>query len=88
MRTAASSSASARGTAVRRDFWRQKWSREHRWAWIVLIAVHGILQIAVLRWGLAWLHAVIALAAVGMAVCLRNRREGYIEHHLYDEMLD
>lgn len=71
-----------------RDYWHRKWSQDHRWTWIVLIAVHGILQIAALSLKMVWVHAVIALAAIAAAVLLRNRRDDYVEHHLYDDMLD
>ena len=30
----------------------------------------------------------IALLSMGLAVFLRNRRDDYVEHHLYDDMLD
>lgn len=72
----------------RRDFWRSKWERDHRSTWIALIAVHGVLQIAALGLDRGWVHAIIALAAIGAAILLRNRREGYVEHHLYDDILD
>lgn len=72
----------------RKDYWQQKWMNDHRWAWIVLIAVHCIAQIAALPLDMVWVHAAIAIVAIGAAIFLRNRRSDYIEHHLYDEMLD
>lgn len=71
-----------------KEYWRQKWTADHRWTWIVLIVVHGIVQIAALSLEMVWVHAVIALAAIGAAAFLHNRREDYVEHHLYDDMLD
>lgn len=71
-----------------KDYWRQKWRRDHRWTGIVLVAVHGILQIVALPLNMIWVNAVIALAAIVAAVLLRNRCDDYVEHHLYDEKLD
>lgn len=71
----------------RRDYWQRKWMNDHRWTLIALIAVHCIVQIAALPLGMVWVHAVIALVTIGAAVFLRNRRDDYVEHHLYDEML-
>ena len=72
----------------RKKYWLWKWENDHRWTWIVLIAVHGILQIVAMSLDLAWLHALIALAAIGAAIFLYNRRSDYVEHHLYDDMLN
>lgn len=72
----------------RATYWRQKWMNERRWTVIVLLVVHGILQIAAAETDQLWLNVVLALLAIGITIFIRNRREGYIEHHLYDEQMD
>ena len=69
-----------------KDFWQKKWNRDHRGAMIGL----ALLLIAAYLLGiigkLEWLSMGAVLAAVCVSVFLTNRRAGYVEHHLYDDM--
>lgn len=72
----------------RKAFWQRKWRTDHRWTIAVLV---GVLVSVTLFF--AWVRrvdmvAIISIIAVGLAVFLRNSRDGYVEHHLYDEQLD
>lgn len=71
----------------KRNYWRQKWLHDHRWTLVILIAVHGLLQVAALRLDRVEINAVLALILIAAVLVLRNRREGYVEHHLFDELL-
>ncbi len=69
-----------------KTFWQKKWLTDHRGSIALLI---GIFCAASLF--LVWRHRteliiVLSLIAMGLAVFLRNRRDDYVEHHLYDEM--
>ncbi len=73
---------------ARRKYWQEKWLTDHRWSIALLV---GVLCTALLLFvALDRLYLVIAinLIAFGLSMFLRNRRAGYVEHHLYDEMLD
>jgi len=72
----------------RRHFWTDKWQKEHRWTWGLLILLTVACQLLAARFERIDLVAIAALVAVGLAVLLRNRRDDYVEHHLYDDMLD
>ena len=69
----------------RQAYWTRKWNREHRGLFaLCILASAGLLTAAAL------LNSPLLAAAVtpGACVCLgfiRNRRDGYVEHHLYDE---
>ena len=72
----------------RKRFWLEKWHKEHRGLLPLLIAAVILLSAAA-----AWkeridLVAIISLVAIGISMMIRNRRDDYVEHHLYDEMLD
>jgi len=72
----------------KRQYWRQKWLREHRWTLVVLIAVHCLLQIVALRMDRLEINALLALLLIAAVLYLCNRRDDYVEHHLFDEMLE
>ena len=68
-------------------FWRRKWLADHRWTIAVLVGVFVSVTLF-----LAWVRradmvTIVALIAVGLTVFLRNHRDDYVEHHLYDERL-
>ena len=72
----------------RRQFWLEKWQKEHRGLLPLLIAA-VILLSAVAAWNERIdLVAIISLVAIGISVLIRNRRDDYVEHHLYDDMLE
>ncbi len=71
----------------RKKFWQEKWLTDHRWSIAMLVGMFcgsTLLSIGIRRTDMT---AVIALISMGLAVFLRNRRDDYVEHHLYDEML-
>lgn len=72
----------------RRHYWEEKWLQEHRWTIAVLVGVLVGVTIFFAFIRRADLVGVIALLAIGLTVFLRNRRDGYVEHHLYDDRLD
>ena len=69
----------------RKDFWEKKWLREH----LLLIVAIGVLFLATqIAGGLmdrVEINAVSSILTVCAAAWLRNRRDDYVEHHLYDE---
>ena len=72
----------------RKRFWLEKWQKEHRGLLPLLIAAVVLLSAAA-----AWneridLVAIINLIAIGISAMIRNRRDDYVEHHLYDDMLE
>ncbi len=72
----------------RKRFWLEKWQKEHRGLLPLLIAAVVLLSAAA-----AWneridLVAIISLLAIGISAMIRNRRDDYVEHHLYDDMLE
>ena len=72
----------------RKRFWLEKWQKEHRGLLPLLIAAVIVLSAAA-----AWherldLVAIISLLAIGISALIRNRRDDYVEHHLYDDMLE
>ena len=69
-------------------FWQEKWLREHRWAIAVLVGVFCGVTVFFAYIRRTDLVAILALIAVGLTVFLRNRRDSYVEHHLYDDKLD
>ena len=71
-----------------KQFWLSKWQKDHRWTMVLLLIVTVSCQVIA-----AWnerldLVAIVALIAVGLAVLLRNCRDDYVEHHLYDDRLE
>jgi len=71
----------------RKKYWQEKWLADHRRTIALLVGIlcgSILLSISIRRTDLTF---AIALVSMGLAVFLRNRRDGYVEHHLYDEML-
>lgn len=72
----------------RRDYWREKWLTDHRWTLALLVGVFTAASLIFLSLDMVKPVAFMALISMGLAVFLRNRRDGYVEHHLYDDMLE
>jgi len=72
----------------KKRFWQEKWLREHRWAIAALVGVLCGVTVFFAFIRRADMVAILALIAIGLTVFLRNRRDGYVEHHLYDDKLD
>lgn len=72
----------------RRDYWREKWLTDHRWTIALLVGVLAAASLLFLSLDQVKPVAFIALISIGLAVFLRNRRDDYVEHHLYDDMLE
>lgn len=68
-------------------FWKAKWLKEHRWGIALLTGIFCSLTLFFAYLRRSDLVAIIALIAVGLSVFLRNRRDDYVEHHLYDDRL-
>lgn len=71
-----------------KTFWQKKWNRDHRGIMIFL----GLLLLAAYLVGtifdLDGLSLAAVLAAPFISIYLNNRRASYIEHHLYDDLLE
>ena len=72
----------------RRCYWQQKWLTDHRWALALLVGVFAAASLFFLSLDLLKPVIFIALLSMGLAVFLRNRRDDYVEHHLYDDMME
>ena len=72
----------------RRDYWREKWLTDHRWTLALLVGVFAAASLLFLTLDLLKPVVFMALLSMGRAVFLRNRRDDYVEHHLYDDMLE
>lgn len=72
----------------KRRFWQEKWLREHRWSIAVLVGVFCSVTLYFAYIRRTDLVAILALITVGLTVFLRNRRDSYVEHHLYDDKLE
>lgn len=72
----------------RKHYWQEKWLQDHRWSIALLVGVLCAVTIFFAFISRTDLVAIIALIAVGLAVFLRNRRDSYVEHHLYDDRLE
>ena len=72
----------------RRDYWREKWLTDHRWTIALLVGVFAAASLLFLSIDKAESVAFIALLSIGLTIFLRNRRAVYVEHHLYDDMLE
>ena len=86
--TAALKEQEAFQLSERRHYWQEKWLRDHRWSIAALVGVLCGVTVFFAFIRRTDLVAIIALLAAGLTVFLRNRRDGYVEHHLYDEKLD
>ena len=72
----------------RKDYWQQKWLSDHRWTIALLVGVFTAASLLFLSLDMVKPVAFMALISMGLAVFLRNRRDGYVEHHLYDDLLE
>ena len=72
----------------RRDYWREKWLTDHRWALALLVGVFATASLLYLSLDMVKPVAFMALISMGLAIFLRNRRDAYVEHHLYDDLLE
>lgn len=72
----------------RRDYWREKWLTDHRWTLALLVGVFTAASLLYLSLDMVKPVAFMALISIGLTVFLRNRRDDYVEHHLYDDMLE
>lgn len=66
-------------------FWEEKWLKEHRWSIACLVGVFTSVTMLLAYIRRSDLIAILALLSVGMTVFLRNRRDVYVEHHLYGD---
>lgn len=67
-------------------FWRRKWLREH-WLGIALqcLIAAGAMAAGAFSRREVWV-VMAALGGLGCMAFQRNRREAYVEHHLFDEI--
>lgn len=72
----------------RRDYWREKWLTDHRWTIALLVGVFTAASLLFLSLDMVKPVAFMALISIGLTVFLRNRRDDYVEHHLYDDLLE
>ncbi len=72
----------------RRDYWREKWLTDHRWTIALLVGVFAAASLLFLSLDQVKPVAFMSLISIGLTVFLRNRRDDYVEHHLYDDMLE
>ena len=72
----------------RRDYWQQKWLSDHRWTIALLVGVFTAASLLFLSLDKVKPVAFMSLISMGLAVFLRYRRDDYVEHHLYDDMLE
>lgn len=71
-----------------KEFWQQKWFREHRGTLAGLIILFCAASLLGLFLDLLWVNIAASLVTMALAVVLRNRRDSYVEHHLYDDKLE
>ena len=72
----------------RKDYWQRKWLADHRWTIALLVGVFAAASLLYLSIDQIKPVILIALISLGLTVFLRNRRDDYVEHHLYDDMLE
>ena len=72
----------------KKQYWQEKWLTDHRWTIALLVGGFGVASLLLLWRQRTDLIAALALVAMGLAVFLRNRRDSYVEHHLYDDKLE
>lgn len=70
-----------------KQYWLDKWHRENRWCMVLLMILFVIAQLIGLWRNETSINAISSILAIGAAVFLRNKRDSYVEHHLYDEKL-
>ena len=72
----------------RKDFWQKKWNREHRGIMYLTPVLFLCSYLVGMIFDMHWLSMVLILAAVALTLYLTYRRDDYVEHHLYDDMLE
>ena len=72
----------------RRHYWQEKWLADHRWTLALLVGIFTAAALLFLTLDMVKPIAFMSLLTIGLTVFLRNRRDDYVEHHLYDDMLD
>ena len=72
----------------RKNYWREKWLTDHRWTLALLVGVFTAATLLFLTQDMIMPVIFMSMLSMGLAVFLRNRRDGYVEHHLYDDMLE
>lgn len=72
----------------KKQYWQEKWLADHRWSLALLVGVFAAAALIYLALDLLKPVVFLALFAMGLAVFLRNRRDNYVEHHLYDDKLE
>ena len=72
----------------RKNYWQEKWLTDHRWTIALLVGVFTAASLLFLSLDKVKPGAFISLISMGLAIFLRNRRDDYVEHHLYDDMLE
>ena len=72
----------------KKQYWQEKWLTDHCWTIALLVGGFGVASLLLLWRQRTDLIAALALVAMGLAVFLRNRRDDYVEHHLYDDKLE
>ena len=72
----------------RKNYWREKWLTDHRWTLALRVGVFTAATLLFLTQDMIMPVIFMSMLSMGLAVFLRNRRDGYVEHHLYDDMLE
>ena len=72
----------------KKQYWQEKWLIDHRWSIALLVGVFVAVTLLFLALDMLKPIIFLALLSMGLAVFLRNRRDDYVEHHLYDDMLE
>ena len=72
----------------RKNYWQEKWLTDHRWSIALLVGVFTAASLLYFSIDKVEPVVLIALLSIGLAIFLRNRRDAYVEHHLYDDKLD
>lgn len=70
-----------------KQYWLDKWQHDHRGTIILLIILFALSQLIGLLLKNVFINANCSFIAIGVAIFLRNARDNYVEHHLYDEKL-
>lgn len=67
------------------EYWRRKWWLDHRGWLVAAIVLFTGLQVAAVLMDNGRLAAAGVFLTLGWTILMNNRREEYVEHHLYDE---
>nr|MBR4280080.1 helix-turn-helix transcriptional regulator [Clostridia bacterium] len=72
----------------KKAFWQKKWNRDHRGTSIGLELLLLAAYLAGTFLDLDWMTLAALFGALCLSLWHANRRASYIEHHLYDDMLE